>query len=259
MRDGSSSIRLQDGQYTELDDIYLPPLNYGGIYGYVYAADTGYGLSSGVTVTVDIPGGDDLVGETGPSGKYPKCYPESGAGEYYAFDVEPGTYTVNFEHDDYYTYSEQVTVVAGENSEMDVTLVREWYSPEDHNDPDSDWNYEDDAYDDYIYSCAISDKKLIQGWTGYLELTIAQMDADKIRFYAFYDSEYCSSIDLDIYYSGSWHDVYQGAFANKEYVEKSLGGIYPVTKARVSFYIKGASSPEIWMDVNFFRRLLYWI
>ena len=123
-------VVVVDGDDLWLDDIYLRPLNYGGICGYVYG-DDGYGLSRGVTVTVEIPGEDDLVSDTKVNGKFPSCYP-SCTENYYAFDVAPGTYTVTFEHDEYYTYSEQVTVVAGEISEMDVTLDRKWYSPTGH-------------------------------------------------------------------------------------------------------------------------------
>lgn len=109
-----------------------------------------------------------------------------------------------------------------------------WISPTGHNDPGSDWVNEIRAYDTYLNLYA-SNFQVSSGWEpDFLELTHNALNCDKIRHYS--DGADITQVDLDVYYSGAWHDVYQGIFTLKTWEEKSLGGTYLVTKLRVRYY-----------------------
>ncbi|GAH60272.1 unnamed protein product, partial [marine sediment metagenome] len=49
-----------------------------------------------------------------------------------------------------------------------------------------------------------------------------------------------NKIDVDVYYDAAWHDVFEGAFASNEWVEKDiLAGASLISKARVRLYSDG--------------------
>ena len=80
-----------------------------------------------------------------------------------------------------------------------------------------------------------------EAWRSYIAFSVdSSKFYSKIRIYAWYDSEYCNKIDIDAYYGTSWHDVYEGGFADRQYSEFGLGGTYNVQYVRVRFYIKGS-------------------
>ncbi|GAJ09249.1 unnamed protein product, partial [marine sediment metagenome] len=109
-----------------------------------------------------------------------------------------------------------------------------WVSPTFFNDPDTQWSDEPNAYDEDTGSQALTAPPG-DSWSSFLELTHAAINCDKVRFHAPYDASQ-NSIKLEVFYDGSWHEVYEGVYANNEWVEKDLGGTFPVTAARVSFY-----------------------
>ena len=77
----------------------------------------------------------------------------------------------------------------------------------------------------------------------YIEFNINEIQCNKIRFNAGNDDGKADKIDIDVYYNGSWHNVYyRGAFSTHVWVEASLGGTYAVTKARVRFL-----ASQIWL------------
>ena len=73
-------------------------------------------------------------------------------------------------------------------------------------------------------------------WSNPITFTMASTLIDAIEFYATNDPLATSSINLDAYYNGAWHDVYQGVYTSKEWVSKPLGDSYKVTQYRMSFY-----------------------
>ena len=228
----------EDQIHYNLGFCYLGSTSYGGLRGTVYDAVTGE-RRSGVTVTVIIPGGDNLVSTTGfPSGRFPMSpYP------YPSFKLNPGTYTVTFTRNEYYSYSQDVQINAGEVLDISVYMQPEWVSPDGYSDTNSGWSDEPKSYDNSLTTYAYS-KRLYYfqswQWSEYLTLTLSNpVSCDKIRFYALYHADYINKIRLDVYYNGNWHFVYEGAFSNLAWVEKSLGGTYSVAKARVRFYYKG--------------------
>lgn len=106
-----------------------------------------------------------------------------------------------------------------------------WVSPTGHNDPSNSWSYESYAYDDN------TDSKATAHVTGdYLELTHSAIYCDKVRIYATSLSKgklYDPTIDIDVYYSGAWHNIWSGYITKKTWVEKDIGSPQSVTAARV--------------------------
>lgn len=111
-----------------------------------------------------------------------------------------------------------------------------WVSPTGFIDPGNMWRDETKAYDEDTDSPAINDIPTKQ-WSSYLELTHAALSCDKVQFWAYYDARYITQISVDVYYDGAWHNIYEGSFADREWVEKTIpAGTKSVTAARVKFY-----------------------
>ncbi|MBA7670991.1 hypothetical protein ES703_79140 [subsurface metagenome] len=110
-----------------------------------------------------------------------------------------------------------------------------WVSPTGFVDLDSEWANEPHIYDNDFDTQGTN---TIGGnsWGSFVELTISPISCDKLRFYCDWVSIGINEIDLDVYYGGGWHDVYQGSYADDEWVEKPLGGTYTVSAARAKFH-----------------------
>jgi len=121
-------------------------------------------------------------------------------------------------------------------SSVTGSITLGWVSPTGHEDPDSGWNYEEYAYDDELGTDAATSDVDPETWSTFLELTHTTLDCSRLRFYILYENPWMDEIDLDVFYSGDWHHVYQGSYEYDVWVEKSLGGAFSVTKARVRFY-----------------------
>ena len=112
-----------------------------------------------------------------------------------------------------------------------------WISPTGFNDPSSKWKNETEAYDNNTLTYSeLTDGVPAQSWSSFLELTHSSISCTKIRFWSYFDDLYNMDIDIDIYYSGAWHDLYEGTYAPQEWVEKSFGSIITITKMRFRFY-----------------------
>lgn len=232
-------VNATQGGYQYLGDLYLPPHAYGGLRGIVYDSINSNNELIGVKVTVEIPDKDDIMTTTNNFGIFPHNYPSS-INKYYSIDLEPGTYIVKFEMDNYYTSTEQITIVAGEVTEIEVYLCQEWINPFEHNNP-SEWHDEDDAHDDKLNTAANTD--IYWGstwhWTEYLELKLSSpVDCDKVRVYAKYIKNRCNRIKIDIYYNNNWYEVYVGSFEDKNWDIIEFDNQHSISKARVSFRLR---------------------
>lgn len=111
-----------------------------------------------------------------------------------------------------------------------------WVSPTSHSDPDNQWSYEWKAYDNNLNTLAHSIVSA-ESWSSYLILLINEQEINKVKFYDLYHPRPADIVDVDVYYEGDWHDVYEGAFAEAEWVEKAIpAGTKPVSKARIRLY-----------------------
>lgn len=116
-------------------------------------------------------------------------------------------------------------------------MANEWVSPTGYVDSVGSWSNEQCAYDnDLTTRCFTICHSYF--WSSFLELTINAIYCSKVKFYASYDGTTgINKIDLDVYYDGAWHDVFEGSYLHYVWTEKSLGeGTYYVTKMRMRFY-----------------------
>ncbi len=164
-----------------------------------------------------------------------------------------------------YHFRAQLRNSAGTSSGADMTFTTGkppsgWVCPSGNSDPDNGWEDEDMAHDDDTLTYAryyhnVNDPR--GEWSTYLNLTHSAMTSDKIRIYArgtTADPYYVDSVDVDVYRDGAWVDVYQGAFANKQWVEYNFAQ-GTVTEARIRFHVNnnGAGLYFELYEFNFYR------
>lgn len=241
----TAQVTVGNGQSVTQNFQLIPeygPLGY--IVGVVKNKNTGQGI------------GGVKVSTTGPNGGIIEVYTDSSGR--YRLEVRSGDNNINCQHHGYYITADgsnvgydsgytHISWVVGnrDNTAPDILLTRTsnlWVSPTGSNDPNNDWLFEASAYDNNVNTWAASRARYgsTTEWTGFLELTLSSsIKCDAIKFNAFYNSQYVNKIDVDVYYNGAWHDVYEGSYSHHMWVTKSLGGEYQVTKARVRFYLKG--------------------
>jgi len=118
-----------------------------------------------------------------------------------------------------------------------------WVLPTSHNDPDNIWAYEATAYDNDTYSHAATEPQIEPyTWSSFLELIRSSTPCNKLRFYCLTYDYGNGSIDLDAYYDGDWHHVYQGVYTCCMWVEKELDAIHAITKIRIRLYNPDSNS-----------------
>jgi hypothetical protein len=116
--------------------------------------------------------------------------------------------------------------------EPELEVVETWVSPTSHNDLDT-WMAEANAYDGNTGTQALTGTS-----GGELELTIGAMSCDKIRIYA-YDWELIAGnsnpdVTISVYYDSAYHEIFSGTITKDTWVEKPIGSVETVTKAKIS-------------------------
>ncbi len=100
----------------------------------------------------------------------------------------------------------------------------------------SGWLLSERAYDDNEGNYAYVETAYV-GWTVYLELTHAALDCDKLQFIIKVDVDQLDTVDINVYYDGGWHDVYEGDYPHREWFEKPiLAGTKSVTAVQIRIY-----------------------
>lgn len=104
-----------------------------------------------------------------------------------------------------------------------------WVSPTGHNDPSSKWTTEANAYDENTNTYANC------GRSGYyLELIHDAINCDKIKIRCadWKTTIYDVDIDIDVYYSSNWHNIWSGVVTKITWIEKEIGSTESITAAR---------------------------
>lgn len=112
-----------------------------------------------------------------------------------------------------------------------------WVSPTGGGGPF--WANAGNAYDENESSFAISNTGV--DWSFWIELTVPPLLCDKIRFNALYNTLNVTSVEVQVYYDGTYHSVYTGAFLNHAWVEKDVipgspGRAKTVSKMKLRFF-----------------------
>ena len=131
----------------------------------------------------------------------------------------------------------------------------EWLFPGGYLDPENAWDGEILAYDDNTFTkatCRITAPYWV--WTPWVEFTRGSFLCTYIGFYAWYDSEHCDEIDIDVYYNGDWHYVYRGSFADRQWVLQPVD-YHVISRARVRFHVLRYEFPWFYVvaDLHEFR------
>jgi len=126
-----------------------------------------------------------------------------------------------------------------------------WVSPTGYEDPDTVWSSEENTYDEDTNTagqCSVP----ADSWSSPIILTIDSITSNKLRFYAYYNAASINQVDVDVYRDGEWVDVYQGSFADREWVEKTFTK-GKVTEARVRFYNDGIQQSCSFYEFDFWE------
>jgi hypothetical protein len=139
-------------------------------------------------------------------------------------------------------------------------MANEYVRPTGHNDPSGSWQNEYKAYDGIVYVQGSNTNYAVtivpaKSWSNYIELTISAVYCTKVKFYSNYNGTYgINSIDLDVYYNGAWHNVYEGSYLAWVWTEKSLGSTQYVSKMRMRFFNNsGVSSAATVSEAMFYE------
>jgi len=139
------------------------------------------------------------------------------------------------------------STLAADAGDLQIVIAQDdttWTSPTSFEDPNIKWANEGNTYDDSTETAAENNNIPTESWGGYLVLKHAALWCDKIRYYIDSDtSAEISLVDLDAYYNGAWHDIYQGSFTEGEWITKTFSDdVQYVTQCRIRGYNSDASN-----------------
>lgn len=115
-----------------------------------------------------------------------------------------------------------------------VVSASAWLSPTGDDNP-AGWTDESNIYDENTGTCGECTSISADSWGAFIVLTHSGLISSKLRFWADYWVGGIDAIDVDVYKDGEWVHVYQGVFADMQYVEKTFAQ-GSVTQSRVRFY-----------------------
>ncbi len=129
------------------------------------------------------------------------------------------------------SFGKKITTVANLSA-----AVSRWVSPTGHNDPDTAWTDEANAYDDDTGTYAFA--TLTSSWGSFLELTIAPILANGLRYWVLTQNGlHSSEIDIDVFDSddAQWEHILEVAITGIiDFIEVSFTK-RTVTKIRMRF------------------------
>jgi hypothetical protein len=126
-------------------------------------------------------------------------------------------------------------------------MADNWVSPAGHSDPDNAWTDEAETYDDNDSHFAYTSIMGMDTWSKFIWFTHDAINCDKVRFKAGepIPNNYFDQVDIDVYWDGVWHHIYHGSFMKDLWIDKSLGGTYGVTQAKLCFRNHGVMPSAI--------------
>jgi len=72
-----------------------------------------------------------------------------------------------------------------------------------------------------------------ESWTPYLELTHIGIDCDKVQVWVSVEKDSMAEIEVDVYYSGAYHNIYKGVPTLGAFAEYTIGSTQLVTAMRI--------------------------
>jgi len=126
-------------------------------------------------------------------------------------------------------------------SEDITSSIFQWTSPTGGS--GTSWNPVASAYDDDTASKA-GYQIPSNAWSSVLTLTGPPVLSDTVRYWVSVQNAIVNQIDLDVYYNGGVHHVYEGALTSGTWVTKDIGSLEMVTQVRIK--LKNSSAEDIY-------------
>lgn len=124
-----------------------------------------------------------------------------------------------------------------------------WVSPT--GDTANGWTDSGLAWDDNTATFAYHSTPA--GWGPYLELHHAELQCTKIQGWWGIVNTQVTTVEVDVYYSGAYHNIYSGAIVLGSFQEYEIGSEQTVTALRIRFYSsKAARQAEVY-EVDFWE------
>ena len=120
-----------------------------------------------------------------------------------------------------------------------------WVSPTGFVDGGGTWSSEALAYDENTGTYAV-ETIVSAGWGNYLELTHLAINCDKVQVWSSYQAN-IDLIEVDVYYSSAWYNLYSGAVTIGQYVEYAIGSTQSVTAMRIRYH---TTKRNRWVGIN---------
>ncbi|TES84264.1 MAG: hypothetical protein E3J92_01760, partial [Dehalococcoidia bacterium] len=114
-----------------------------------------------------------------------------------------------------------------------------WVSPTGFVDGGGVWTNEPLAYDEDTLTFAYV--ICPNGWSDYLELTIAEITCDKVQLWMGRVNTQVTDVEVDVYYSSAWDNIYTGPIVVGSFQEFAIGSEQSVTAMRIRFFASKAS------------------
>ncbi len=121
----------------------------------------------------------------------------------------------------------------------DAGTSGDWVSPTSATDDDSAWTNDATAYDGNVTTKADLNLAALT-WSSYLKLNIASTNCNGVKYDLSSVLTGNITVDVDIYHSGAWHDLYEGVFTDTDWDTKTFTQ-QAVTSVRIRFYNSHAS------------------
>jgi len=111
-------------------------------------------------------------------------------------------------------------------------MADSWIDPTGYEDPSSHWSSETAAFDNDVDTHAAGAAQGLGVYCGFLELNVPLMTCSKVRIHVG-NFAWNRIYDVDVYYSGAWHGIHEGALSGQVWNDLSVGSTENVTAARV--------------------------
>lgn len=86
-------------------------------------------------------------------------------------------------------------------------------------------------------------------WTPYLELTHAALNCDKVQVWVSVEKDNMDIVDIDVFYSLSFHNIYSGAPTLGAFAEYAIGSTQFVTSVRIRCHNSQGAQPR-WQYIH---------
>ena len=157
------------------------------------------------------------------------------------FTSAPGGYMASFAGRLWFISTDGKTVTYSAYNKI-LTFDPAWTTPTGDYDPDATWTAEEQAYDGDVDSNATDANIPATSWGGYVELTFTEGWFDRVRVYATYTSTEVNQVDIDVYYSNAWYNLYEGGFVDETWETFKLGSSQKISRVRIRGYNTNAAA-----------------